>query len=125
AVGVAIAAYAVASNIRSRGASTDQPSMDLRLSLPGQRITGVRSDSSENSDRPSRTAFVFTPDGKSLVFSGEREGRQQLFLRPLSGETATPIPGTEGGESPFLSPNGASLGFWAEGRLRRLALSGG
>ena len=125
AVGVAIAAYAVASNIRSRGASTDQPSMHLRLSLPGQRIAGARSDSAENSDRPSRTAFVFTPDGKSLVFSGERDGRQQLFLRPLSGETATPIPGTEGGESPFLSPNGASLGFWAEGRLRRLALSGG
>jgi serine/threonine-protein kinase len=68
---------------------------------------------------------VFAPDGKSLVFSGERDGHQQLFLRPLSGETATPIPGTEGGESPFLSPNGASLGFWAAGRLRRLALSGG
>jgi serine/threonine-protein kinase len=99
--------------------------MQLLLSSPGQRITAPQSDLGGNSERPSRTAFVFTPDGKSLVFSGERDGRQQLFLRALSGETATPIPGTEGAESPFLSPNGASLGFWANGRLRRLALSGG
>ncbi len=125
AVGVALGTYAVVSTVRGRSSSTDSPSMHLRLSLPGQRITAPLSDLEENSERPSRTAFVFTPDGKSLVFSGERDGHQQLFLRPLSGETATPIPGTEGGESPFLSPNGASLGFWANGRLRRLALSGG
>ena len=124
AVALALAAYAVAVTVRSRGSSPDGPSMHLRLSLLGQRITAPQSDLTANSERPSRTAFLFTPDGKALVFSGERDGHQQLFLRPLSGETATPIPGTEEGESPFLSPNGA-LGFWAHGRLRRVALSGG
>jgi serine/threonine-protein kinase len=125
AAGIALTAFAIASKTWRGDQITDGPPMHLRLSLPGQRIAARALERDENSDRPSRTAFVFSPDGKSLVFSGERDGRQQLFLRPLSGETATPIAGTEDSESPFFSPNGLSLGFWSRGRLRRLDLSGG
>jgi serine/threonine protein kinase len=125
ATGIAVAAIAISVNGWSGRQTTDGPPMHVLLSLPGQRIAGMASEVNENSHRPSRTAFVFTPDGRSLVFSSERDGRQQLFLRPLAGETSTPIAGTEGSESPFLSPDGSSLGFWSGGRLRRLALSGG
>jgi Tol biopolymer transport system component len=35
------------------------------------------------------------------------------------------VPGTRGALIPFFSPDGASLGFWQDGRLRRVSLSGG
>src|SRR6185369_16458647 len=98
----------------------------LRLPLDlGDSISVWEPDETYNADRPSRTAFTFTRDGKSLVYAGRRNGKRQLFLRPLAGETAMPIPGTEDGESPFVSPDGASLGFWSAGSLRRVSLAGG
>jgi hypothetical protein len=39
--------------------------------------------------------------------------------------TATPIAGTSGAESPFFSPDGQWLGFWAAGKLRKVPLAGG
>ncbi len=100
--------------------------MHLQLLLPpGDRIGGGGGDSLRNSDRPSRTAIVFSPDGKSLVYAGIRDGKHLLFLRPLSGELSTPIAGTEGAESPFFSPNGEAIGFWVPNHLRSVAIGGG
>ena len=38
---------------------------------------------------------------------------------------ATPIRGTEGALEPFFSPDGQSVGFWVDGQLKRVTLSGG
>ena len=99
--------------------------------------------------RPSRTAIALSPDGAHMVFAGlEREGAlypadpgatgglPQLFQRRLDQLNATPIPGTEGGTSPFFSPDGAWIGFWVpetpdvmeltpQGQLNKVALDGG
>ncbi len=48
-----------------------------------------------------------------------------LFLRALGGETAQPLKGTENGKFPFWSPDGKSIGFFADGNLKRLDLAGG
>jgi serine/threonine-protein kinase len=48
-----------------------------------------------------------------------------LFRRRLSQLGSEPIPGTEGASEPFFSPDGRSLGFFADGRLRRLPMGGG
>jgi eukaryotic-like serine/threonine-protein kinase len=121
-----LAGYAATTSVGRDAAESDIPSMHLRLHLqPGDRIAGGPEDDLRNSDRPSRTAFAFSPDGRFLVYSGARNGMKQLFLRPLDSELATPIAGTEGAESPFLSPNGEWLGFWADGRLRRVSVAGG
>jgi hypothetical protein len=58
------------------------------------------------------------------VFSAVRGGHQQLYLRPLDQLEAMPIAGTDQGASPFFSPDGTSLGFWANGALRKIALAG-
>jgi serine/threonine-protein kinase len=100
----------------------DQPPMVVRLPLPpGDTLTGVRT----NADRPSRTAIAISPDGRTLVYVSRRAGARELFIRPLNGETATPIAGTAGAESPFFSPDGQHLGFWSGGRLRRVPVTGG
>jgi WD40-like Beta Propeller Repeat len=93
------------------------PAAALIGSVPiERRITGA--------GRPSLTAIAFSPDGRQLVFSGERGGVQQLFLRALDRPEATALPHTEGGDAPFFSPSGEWLGFWANGSLWRVRLDG-
>jgi serine/threonine-protein kinase len=71
-------------------------------------------------------ATAITPDGRSLVFPGKLDGKQQLLLRPIDGIDAEPIAGTEGGTDAFLSPDGRSVAFpSAGGRLSRVSLEGG
>jgi serine/threonine protein kinase/Tol biopolymer transport system component len=75
--------------------------------------------------RPFRTAVALSPDGRTLVFRGTRDAGGQLFIRPLDRLEATPIPGTDGANSPFFSPDGTWIGFWANGELRKVPVGGG
>ena len=43
----------------------------------------------------------------------------------MDGLEAQPIPGTEGGTTPFFSPDGQWVGFSAGGKLKKILLSGG
>jgi Tol biopolymer transport system component len=67
------------------------------------------------------------PDGKRLVFPGPTPaGRSVLWVRSLDSLTARPLAGTES-EWPaaFWSPDGQSIGFFADGKLKRIDVSGG
>jgi Tol biopolymer transport system component len=76
-------------------------------------------------NRPSRTALALSPDGTSLVFSAVQGERQLLYRRRLTEGVAEPLEGTEGAQSPFFSPDGTWIGFWARGALRKMRLDGG
>ena len=52
-------------------------------------------------------------------------GPRRLWLRPLDQTEARPLAGTEGGTSPFWSPDSRSIGFFAGGKLLRLDVAGG
>ena len=55
---------------------------------------------------------AMSPDGRHVVHVGVTEdGRPQLYLRSIEQEYAVPVPGAEGGEMPFFSPDGAWIGF--------------
>lgn len=68
---------------------------------------------------------ALSPDGQTVVYRARRAGVTQLFTRALDALEPTPIPGTENATGPFFSPDGRSLGFDADGVLKRVALAGG
>jgi serine/threonine-protein kinase len=70
-------------------------------------------------------AVALSPDGSRLVYVASHSGSTQLYLRSIDRFEATPMPGTEGADSPFFSPDGQSVGFFAEGKLKRVSLGGG
>jgi Tol biopolymer transport system component/tRNA A-37 threonylcarbamoyl transferase component Bud32 len=65
--------------------------------------------------------IALSPDGRALVYSGPADGGNRLWLRPLDQLDATPIAGTEGGSSPFFSPDGQRIGFLKDGTAVRIA----
>ncbi|MGH9257036.1 MAG: protein kinase domain-containing protein, partial [Vicinamibacterales bacterium] len=73
----------------------------------------------------SATSFALSRDGRWLVYVATSEGRSQLWFRPLSEAAAQPLSGTEGATFPFWAPDGRALGFFADGKLKRLDIGGG
>jgi len=64
--------------------------------------------------------------GRQIVFvAGTSNNPSRLWLRSLDSLTARPLDGTDGGTSPFWSPDSRSIGFFAQGKLKRLDLDGG
>jgi Tol biopolymer transport system component len=67
-----------------------------------------------------------SPDGKRITFAARiRDGRTQLWIRPLDSVNAQPLPGTDNAYFPFWSPDGKSIGFFAGGKLNRIDANGG
>jgi serine/threonine-protein kinase len=61
-----------------------------------------------------------------LVYVAATEGgTTSLYLRPLDEIAARAIPQTEGASTPFFSPDGRWLGFYADGMLKKLSIAGG
>ena len=77
----------------------------------------------ENGEIEGHTAL--SPDGRKIVLAGNAGGGRRLYLRSLDSLETRALDGTEGGISPFWSPDSRSLGFFSDGKLRRLDLAGG
>lgn len=60
-----------------------------------------------------------SPDGERLAYTAVRDGRSRLFVRPLDRFEAVELPGTEGAEQPFFSPDGMQIGFFDGPSLKR------
>jgi Tol biopolymer transport system component len=72
-----------------------------------------------------RPSVAISPDGRTVVFSASHEGSRMLYRRALDSARAEPIRGTEGGFSPFFSPDGQWIGFFTIDELKKVPLSGG
>jgi Tol biopolymer transport system component len=69
---------------------------------------------------------ALAPDGSRLAFTAlEAGGSTQLWIRLIEDSKARMLRGTEGAQLPFWAPDGGSVGFFANGQLKRIAISGG
>jgi serine/threonine protein kinase len=69
--------------------------------------------------------LALSPDGKYLAFVATVGTTPFLWLRPLDSQTANQLGGTEGAVGPFWSPDSQSIAFFANGKLKRIGVSGG
>jgi Tol biopolymer transport system component len=71
------------------------------------------------------TTFALSPDGHYLVIDANGEKGRQLWVRALDSLQAQPLAGTEDATFPFWSPDSRYIGFFAQDKLKRIAVNGG
>jgi serine/threonine-protein kinase len=87
-----------------------QPVFHLAVPLPvGERLPVLNTPH-----------LALSPDGSRIAFVSASEGGRQLYVRAFDNPESNAIPGTEGAESPFFSPDGQWLGFAAGGNLMKV-----
>ena len=70
-------------------------------------------------------SLTISPDGRLVTFSAKDEkGTQTLWMRPLGEIAARPIAGTENASFPFWSPDSRFIAFFADGKLKKVDLTG-
>ena len=72
-------------------------------------------------------SIALSPDGRRLaiVLEDVATRRSQLHIRSLDSGVFTPLEGTGGATYPFWSPDGSSLGFFANREVRRFDFPNG
>jgi serine/threonine-protein kinase len=70
-------------------------------------------------------AIAVSPNGSQIAYVAIHAGTRQIFMRALDSLEAKPLAGTEGANTPFFSPDGQSLGFFAGGKLKKVSVNGG
>jgi serine/threonine protein kinase/Tol biopolymer transport system component len=72
-------------------------------------------------------AVAVSPNGHTVAIAGHRESERidVLWIYEPGSQEATNLARTEGASFPFWSPDGRSLGFFADGKLKKLNLDGG
>jgi len=108
-----IAAAAIAI-VHFRETPPVQQSVRYQIPLPADASVAVE-----------QVGFRLSPDGRYLAFSALLRGQSYLWVQSLDSLEATRIAGTEGAIYPFWSPDSASVGYFSQGKLKRVATSGG
>jgi Tol biopolymer transport system component len=68
---------------------------------------------------------VLSPQGDQMAFVGHSANAQFLWVRSLKNDAAQQLEGTQGAMHPFWSPDGRYVGFFANGKVNKIAASGG
>ncbi len=68
--------------------------------------------------------IAVSPDGRTIAFSGSGQGKPVLWVRTLDNPVPHLLSGTEQADFPFWSPDGKYIGFFADGKLKKVDLNG-
>ena len=68
-----------------------------------------------------------SPNGHTVAIVGHRESERNnaLWIYEPGSQESTSVANTEGASFPFWSRDGQSIGFFADGKLKKLSLAGG
>jgi serine/threonine-protein kinase len=92
----------------------EHPFIRLSVDLGPDAVTGFAS------------TVAISSDGNRIAFPVRGpNGRQVLATRQLNQSTPTLLLGTEGARDAFFSPDGAWIGFAADGKLKKISVLGG
>jgi eukaryotic-like serine/threonine-protein kinase len=91
------------------------PLVRFTLTLPSSDALAVTNGS----------ALAFAPDGRRIAYVVRHSENTQLFLRDLTAFEGKLLAGTEGAAGPFFSPDGEWIGFYADGKLKKISVAGG
>jgi Tol biopolymer transport system component len=71
--------------------------------------------------------LALSADGRmlALVERDDASGENMLYVQRLGSPGATRLEGTEDASYPFWSPDESSVGFFADGKLEKIAIAGG
>jgi Tol biopolymer transport system component len=110
---VAIAATAMIQPMMRPRADT----MSRHFEIPAPEPFNLNFDSAE---------CMISPDGRMMAMVlGDSAGTFSLWIRSLDSFKPRMLPGTRGATLPFWSPDSRSLGFFAGGKLKKIAIEGG
>ena len=78
-------------------------------------------------DEMSISHMALSRDGSMLVFVAPEESSAMpmLYVQRVGSASVTPLPGTQGASYPFWSPDASQVGFFANGKLQKMTVSGG
>jgi Tol biopolymer transport system component len=107
---IAVAAVALTAVWRRPPAPSPAPEMRLELSTP---------------PTTDPVSVAISPDGRRIVFVASDNGVPRLWMRALNATEAQPLQNTAHASQPFWSPDGREIGFFADGRVRRLVVDTG
>jgi Tol biopolymer transport system component len=102
----------------------------LRAPKPPQALQAMRLSAEIGADASLFTSngssAILSPDGTrlALVASGSDQKRR-IYVRLLDQVQATALSGTENARDPFFSPDGQWMGFFADGKLKKISVQGG
>jgi eukaryotic-like serine/threonine-protein kinase len=104
--------------IGRRPPSPERPLVRMAITLPPPQAIA--------NNGPANNVAI-SPDGRHVAYVAAAAGRTQIYMRSVDRLEAQPIPGTEGGQSPFFSPDSQWLGFLDDngGWLKRIPVGGG
>ena len=86
------------------------PLVRFTLTLPDSEALAVTNGS----------ALAFAPDARRIAYVVRHRETTQLFLRDLAAFQGKLLAGTEGAAGPFFSPDGEWIGFYADGKLKKI-----
>jgi len=69
-------------------------------------------------------SFAISPDGRQLAFVANADGVSKLWIRGLDQADAHVLAGTDDATLPFWSPDSRAIGFFSNGKLKRVDVSG-
>src|SRR5262245_3231280 len=119
---IAALSFAAATAMYVRRAPADTATTRFSISPPDGWMLAMPTALTVGAPAP----LAVSPDGRQLAFvATNASGRSLIWIRPIDSLTAHVLPETDDASSPFWSPDGRSLAFFAHHKLIRIDAAGG
>jgi serine/threonine-protein kinase len=103
-----------------------QPWRSAAPATPIRLNAELGADVSLASNVLSNSTLALSPDGSMLAFVAAKNGAPpQIYIRRLAQLQPSALAGTSNARSPFFSPGGDWLAFFADAKLKKISVTGG